>query len=344
MPCLMQLCSIVVTVWTLAWADTMQSGKVDEASAFAAAKDGSIAEKDLKEMASIMRDVKSSSDGYADEEVEEESVGTAGTVGTAGKGFLGKGNVEIHSEDLRNVMTAEQMRTLHKKIDTDGNGKVSILEITNFAEKMRRAIAKRELDTIIAAMDADKDGKLSLAEFLGSRVSGPDAAEAREAKTRDFQSVDADSDGLVDADELPALFHHYTNEKVENMLTTVAMKDKDLDNDGSLSIEEFYDNTRSEPGAALHLSPSERVTFKKLDKDGNGKLTQEELRPWESGSFSTAEAMKQLIKGADVDGDQQITADELVRARYKLAHVVSDAQMYLEDWKDFNFGPNQNEL
>jgi Ca2+-binding EF-hand superfamily protein len=257
--------------------------------------------------------------------------------------------VEEEDESASKVvaMSSQHMRALHKKMDSDADGKVSMTEITSFAENMRRALAKRELDSIIASKDTDKNGKLNLQEFVGDHTDDKEFSEEdRQSKTDDFKSLDTNKDNQIDADELPALFHHYTNEKVEVMLTGIAMKGKDLDGNGVLTLEEFYDHMRpGEPDETFHISQEDRDVFKKLDTDSSKTLNAEELKAWESGSFHTAEAMTQLIEGADADGDKQVTADEMDNAREKIAQGFGEAQAHLEEWREMHFGPlNANEL
>merc|ERR1711862_72254 len=78
------------------------------------------------------------------------------------------------------------------------------------------------------------------------------------------------------------------------------------------------------------LSDEEHTDFRKLDTDGDGHITLEELRAWESGRFHTEEAMKTLVGLVDKDHDMHITADELVGAKEEIA--ASDAHYHLLEW------------
>jgi len=59
--------------------------------------------------------------------------------------------------------------------------------------------------------------------------------------------------------------------------------------------------------------------FKKLDKDGSGKLDVKELLLFESGHFYTVDAMEKFMQLADTDGDQHVTV-----AEFHSAHKEED--------------------
>jgi len=237
-------------------------------------------------------------------------------------------------------LTSEQIAALFKKMDTNGNGKVSLAEVNDYATSMRRAIAKMELDDIIAKKDTNKDGSLTFEEFLGDPTRVSEKMQNEQMVT--FKEMDKNGDKVVSADELAAEYHHHTNEKVEKMLTEIAMKDKDTNNDGKLSLEEFYahltggdDENDEEEAAAVGISDDEKEEFKKLDIDNDGSLSLAELQAWESGSFQAEEAVKKLFLHADKDEDSQITGKELEDAREEIASFPDgDAHMYLSIWHD----------
>lgn len=223
------------------------------------------------------------------------------------------------------ALTSEQASGLHKKIDADGNGKVSIMEAIDYANTMRRSVAQLELDEIVQNQDKNKDGKLTLEEFMG------DPAQVEEKRQKEiaseFKNLDSNADGFVDADELTSLYHHHVNDEVEHKLTQVALKEKDEDNDGTISLREFYAHLQMEGEPEVDIEEEDKAVFEQLDTDKSGTLSLEELKAWESGSFQAQEAVRKLFEHADKDHDGHITLDELDGAREDIAnHDDIDAQ------------------
>merc|ERR1719198_2941818 len=107
-----------------------------------------------------------------------------------------------------------------------------MVEITDYSAAMRRVIAKKDIHTVIDEMDLDKDGKLSLQELLKDmeqwgeegEEDKAEAAKRKELETAKFRAADTDSSGLLDAEELPALFYPETHDGVLEMTAAATMK------------------------------------------------------------------------------------------------------------------------
>mmetsp|Transcript_156895 Transcript_156895/g.273088 ORF Transcript_156895/g.273088 Transcript_156895/m.273088 type:complete len:236 (+) Transcript_156895:64-771(+) len=231
------------------------------------------------------------------------------------------------------------MRAMHSKIDSNGDGKISLPEIMDFAVVMRKTIAKKDIQTIIDEMDGDKDGKLSLPELLKDmeqwgEEGEEDKAEAQKRKDHEaekFKVADSNGDGFLDSEELPALFYPETHDGVLELTAAQTMQHKDLNGDGKLTSKEFWEGD-SVDGEELKISDEEEADFQKLDTDKDGFIQLEELKAWESGHFHTEEAMKKLIELSDKDSDMHVTADEFDEARELIAG--SDAQYHMMEWAE----------
>jgi Ca2+-binding EF-hand superfamily protein len=239
----------------------------------------------------------------------------------------------------QDALTSETMRSLHSKIDADKDGRISMPEILDFSAMMRRTIAKKDIHTVIDEMDGDKDGKLSLPELLKDMEQWGEegeedkaqAAKRKELETAKFRAADANGDGLLDSDELPALFYPETHDGVLTMTAQASLKGKDTDGNGELTPKEFWEGDTVD-GEDLAISDEEQADFAKLDLDSSGTLNLEELKAWESGGFHTEEALKKLFELADQDNDMMVTAEELDKARELIAG--SDAQYHLMEWAE----------
>lgn len=242
--------------------------------------------------------------------------------------------------DMEDALTADQLRKMHAKFDTDGNGKVSFQEVMSHAQDMAHAIAKMDIRAILEEIDTNKDGMLSLEEHItdvSNHLDGGDEEELKELEGRKeverakFRAADTNGDGQLDLRELPGLFFPEIHEGVLGVTVGETMRQKDVDKDGRLSAKEFWEVDEAE-GEGSELTEEEVTDFAALDLDRDGHLDLEELRAWESGRFHTKEAMKRLFELADKDGDMHITADELSEARELVAN--SDAQYHLMEWAE----------
>lgn len=248
---------------------------------------------------------------------------------------------QFDDQDIEeDFLKPEQLRSLHAKFDENRDGKVSLQEVTRFAMAMGREIAAKDSEPILQEIDTNKDNKLSLEEHLAdihNQADGGDEEELKELEARKaleaakHKAADRNGDGVLDGDELPALFYPETMNEVLIVTVQATMRQKDLDGDGKLTPVEFWEAHEPEGD---ELSEEEKADFVKLDANQDGFLQIEELQDWESGMFHTAEAMKKMIEIADKDGDMHITADELANAAEEIA--ISDSQYHLIEWVEHN--------
>jgi len=239
----------------------------------------------------------------------------------------------------QDALSAEQMQGIHQKMDANGDGRASMVEVLAFSDSMRRHIAAKDVKTVLDEMDLDKDGRLSVEELIKDMDMWSDdeeedrreSAMRKEVETAKFGVADKDKDGLLDVEELPALFYPETHEGVLDLTAKQTLQQKDLDGDGLLTLQEFWEGDALE-GEEMTITEDEREDFQKLDTDRSGRLDLPELKMWESGRFHTEEAMKTLFELADRDSDMHVTAEELGSAREQIAG--SDAQYHLMEWAE----------
>jgi len=254
-----------------------------------------------------------------------------------------EGDEQYDDQDIEEEsLTDQQLEALHRKFDKDGNGKVSLQEVMAFAGDMSKAIASRDIQAILEEIDTSKDGKLSLEEHLNdihNQADGGDEEEMKELENRKkveaekFKAADVNGDGVLDANEVPALFYPETHEGVLAVTVRETMRQKDLNKDNRLTAREFWEADSME-GEHDELSEEENQDFAKLDLNGDGFIDVDELRSWESGRFHTEEAMKKIFELADKDNDMHVTVEELRTAREQIS--VSDAQYHLIEWAEHN--------
>lgn len=259
---------------------------------------------------------------------------------------------EISDDDIDRVedknvpaLESQQMLGLHSKLDLDGDGKASFTEIMTYAYDMRALRAKKDVEAILHDMDTDKDGKLSLNEMINDEWGGDEenfprkyglrsefsfrlgGAGNKELEIQKFKLADLNGDQLLSVEEFPAMFYPETHQGVLELMVAETMKIKDLDRNGQLDAKEFYGEDEDED---LEISEEEEADFQSLDSDGNGQLSLEELKAWDSGKFYIEAAMRELFEISDKNSDTHITADEFDSSRAAIANI--DAQDHLEEW------------
>ncbi|CAE8711257.1 unnamed protein product [Polarella glacialis] len=218
---------------------------------------------------------------------------------------------------------------MHGLVDSNKDGKISLEELLKFSEATRKVIAGKDIMNVIEELDTNKDGQLSIQEIMatddvegeGDEDQKLEAANRVEDETRRFQIADVNRDGQLDQQELPALFYPETSDEMLNVVAESSLKSKDKDGDGLLTLMEFWegDVAGSEDNT---VADEEQAEFKALDKDSSGKLDVEELKAWESGRHHTEDAMRQLIRHTDKDGDAHLTAAEL-DCEAPMQHTIS---------------------
>lgn len=127
-----------------------------------------------------------------------------------------------------------------------------------------------------------------------------------------FQALDTNGDGVLSLDEIQKGMVQCGVDIPENFTSVL----RSLDSDGSGSIEytEFLAATLSE--AQSKCEHTCWTAFKVFDLDGDGKITQAELREVLKTGVSGIDAQK-MIEENDLDGDGEIDFEEFMAMMWK---------------------------
>merc|ERR1719312_1020360 len=213
---------------------------------------------------------------------------------------------EVLAKLSQSFPNIDQVKELFHQLDLDGDGSLSKQE---FNESSKR-FSPREIEAIFALGDINDDGAIDLEEFIG--VMYPSAAtvagrlrgqytDINDVK-KAFAKIDQNGDGKVSKEEVSST-NIFNNQEIAALFTL-----GDSNNDGEIDLEEFIGVLYPVVASALTKMTKDvrnvddaRFLFKTLDVDGDGLLSQEELR--KSGCKFSAREIEALFAVGDVNGD-----------------------------------------
>ncbi|XP_015085728.1 probable calcium-binding protein CML10 [Solanum pennellii] len=139
---------------------------------------------------------------------------------------------------------SNQLKLVFKLIDTNGDGKISPLELTEIllsvGHDQELKAAEELAEVMVKEMDCDGDGFVDLDEFLN--VMGVEKDEAKdidEIIRQVFLVFDADNNGLISAKELRRVLISLGCGNSSVKECTRMIKGVDKDGDGFVNFQEF---------------------------------------------------------------------------------------------------------
>merc|ERR1719495_2533188 len=223
---------------------------------------------------------------------------------------------ETLSKIRKGINSIADVKGLFKAIDVDGDGLLSKEEMLN---SPGCKFDKEQIEAIYELGDSNGDLVLDMEEFIG--VMYPSAAtvagrlrgqytDINDVK-KAFAKIDLNGDGKVSKEEV-ASTDLFNSQEIDALFTL-----GDANNDGEIDLEEFVGVLYPVVAGALAKMTKDirnvddaRYLFKSLDFDGDGLLSQEELR--KSGCKFSAKEIEALFAIGDVNGDGEIDINEFI--------------------------------
>ncbi|XP_055886146.1 reticulocalbin-2-like [Biomphalaria glabrata] len=239
--------------------------------------------------------------------------------------LLGSHNVDDLAE-LPNDVRIKRLRNLAKSHDSNNNDIIELDELKEWILQSFRMLDREEAMEKLQEEDENGDKKVTFAEILGKRHGygeedlpllenyerGDEDVDVLELINDDkkrFLAADLDKDGALSQEEYVAYFQPYDFPHMFQVEMERSMHDIDKDADGFISMEEFIgENVDDETRI------SEMTNFEELDKDKDGKLTPDELRPWAlpDNEDVAKEEAEHLLNMCDLDRDGKLSIEEIV--------------------------------
>ncbi|XP_069467025.1 reticulocalbin-2 isoform X2 [Ambystoma mexicanum] len=246
--------------------------------------------------------------------------------------FLGG---EEDAEEFIKLSPDEQIKRLKgviKKIDTDGDGFLTEVEVGAWIQKSFKHYRDEDAKQQFMEYDRDGDGLVSWEEYnfqMYDRVLDFDENTAldddeeesfRQIYLKDkkrFEHADRDGQAGLNVTEFTDFEHPEETEHMTEFVIDGALEEHDKDGDGFVSLEEFLGDYRRDPEAK---DDPEWIIVEKdrfvhdYDKDGDGKLNPEELLSWivpNNEGIAQEEAIH-VIEEIDMDDDGKVTEAEII--------------------------------
>jgi len=137
----------------------------------------------------------------------------------------------------------ENLSRMFKRLDKDGNGKISEheMEVSLIDDGMYGPQAKLEAQKILKDCDENKDGSINFDEFVSARARNKLSTDLKVLHAV-FQLLDENRDGSVDKNELCQIFtpkDESGNGGLGDADIVHMIEEVDTDKDGKISLEEF---------------------------------------------------------------------------------------------------------
>ncbi|CAH1794489.1 unnamed protein product [Owenia fusiformis] len=144
---------------------------------------------------------------------------------------------------------------------------------------------------------------------MSGKLTESETTDLKEA----FQLFDKDGDGRISIEEVKTVVSSLQQDIDEDQLQEM-FNEVDTDGSGSIELEEFVQMMCSYRGSWQDPELEMKQAFKMFDKDGDGVISATELRSVMAslGESMTREEVEELIKDADIDGDNQVNYEEFV--------------------------------
>jgi len=215
----------------------------------------------------------------------------------------------------KNYHTIDEVKHLFKQLDFDNDGSITRQELSEGVIRF----SPQEVEAIMALGDVNDDGSLDMEEFIGVLYpSAATIASRMRAQYTDinsikkaFSKIDTNGDGKVSKDEVSES-GTFNNQEIDALFIL-----GDANNDGEIDLEEFIGvlypivaNALVKLTKNVGNVDDARFLFKQMDHDGDGVLSQEELR--KSGSRFTNKEIEALFAVGDINGDGELDINEFI--------------------------------
>lgn len=248
---------------------------------------------------------------------------------------LGSEDLEDEFAGLEPDEARRRLVELARKHDGNADGFISKEEMYRWMIASFLSLDREEAIEKFEEEDINKDGQVTFDEYLDKNFgfTPEDVEELREAANkakagggnddereqirtvkmidedlRRFRGADQDGNGQLNDEEYIAFFFPANFQHMHKFEMELYMDENDKNGDGQISKTEFVIDPVNDDA---RISAEEN--FNDLDKDEDGILTLEEIKPWviPEGDELAMEEGDHLMKMADTDRDGKLSLEEI---------------------------------
>lgn len=252
--------------------------------------------------------------------------------------FLG----EDQAKTFDNLPPEESRRRLGiivDKIDKDGDGFVTLVELKDWIRYTQRRYIDEDVDRQWKQHNPNNDESMSWETYRKAVYGFMDDMDEKELETdgsegmsyknmmkrdrRRWHHADENEDSNLNRTEFSAFLHPEEHSNMREIIVLETVEDLDKDKDGKVSLNEYISDmyqADEDGGEEPEWVKNEREQFETYrDTNKNGYMDLQEVKEWIAPpDFDHAEAeSRHLIFEADSDADEKLTKDEIM-AKYDL--------------------------
>ena len=216
------------------------------------------------------------------------------------------------SASFRNI---EDVKASFKLLDKDGDGSITKDEMAASSHKF----SGEQVESLFALGDINDDGALDLEEYISVMCPSAEVVCSRLRQKfnnindvkKSFVKIDANKDGSISRSEMSSS-GKFNNQEVDAMYIL-----GDVNGDGELDLEEFIGmmcpsamDALSKFSKTVKNINEAQMLFRILDKDGDGMISNEEMR--NCGQKFNAREIDAIFAIGDINNDGEIDIDEFV--------------------------------
>ncbi|KAK3789927.1 hypothetical protein RRG08_004039 [Elysia crispata] len=202
------------------------------------------------------------------------------------------------------------------RADKDKNGSLSCQEVIDVLKAVGFKGTDEEAQSIFTHLDKNKDARISKSEFKASMDKLPKLSIKEFVLRKTFKSLDKDNSGYLTKTEVMDALKSDSGINISaKIISDILIYISKEDDDEKVAYDEFLRVLNFEESASVL-----NQIFRRLDKDGNGNLTLDEMNAAIAAEGELAKLKPriiQLLKYHGKDLDKKINYHEFVSAWLK---------------------------